>query len=106
MITEKELLDAIRQCEREPVTQSKISRLADFYIVYDHLFGEPYGSMYSEARQPENSKILTNGGSKFLHAVNGKDAEKVWQIIDELMDAVKALHPRMYDRIFEKIADI
>ena len=104
MITEKELMDAIRQCEKEPVTQSKISRLADFYIVYDHLFGEPYDSMYSGAGQPD-SKIFTKGGSMFLNSVNGKESEKVWAIMDELMDAVKVLQPRIYDSVMQKIQD-
>ncbi len=104
MITEKELMDAIRQCEREPVTQSKIAKLADFYIVYDHLFGEPYDAMYSGAGQPE-TVIQTNGGSEFLRVVDGKKADKVWLIIDELMEATKMLHPRMYDGVLRKIEE-
>ncbi len=105
MISEKELMDAIRQCEREPVTQSKIARLADFYIVYDHLFGEPYDAMYSGAGQTE-TVIHTNGESEFLRAVNGKKYDKVFLIIDELMEAVKVLHPRMHDGVLTKIYDI
>lgn len=105
MITEKELMDAIRQCEQEPITQSKIAKLADFYIIYDHLFGEPYGDMYSSAGHPE-TVIQTKGGSDFLRSVNGKDADKVWLIIDELMDATKALHPRMYDSVLMKIENV
>lgn len=106
MITEKELIDAIRQCEKEPVTQSKIARLADFYIVYDHLFGDPYGGDYYSAAKPPETTLTTNRGTEFLAAVDGKDAEKVWAIINELVDVVRALHPRVYDGVLEKLNNI
>lgn len=104
MITEKELLQAIQECEAEPITERKICKLADFYIIYDHLFGTPQ----TENRpQKQIEKVLeTNGDSDFLQAVNGKNAEKVLVIIDELLQATKALHPRMYDRILDKIQEI
>lgn len=105
MITERDLLQAIRECEAEPITAQKVSKLADLYIIYDHLFGEPYDAMYSGAGQPE-TVIQTNGGSEFLRVVDGKKADKVWLIIDELMEATKMLHPRMYDGVLRKIEEI
>lgn len=105
MITEKELLDAIQECESEPITLSKISKLADFYIIYDHLFGKPLESEYSQKSPPE--KVIETGGkSEFLKAVNGKKTEKVFDVLDELMEAIRALHPRMYDGVLQKISDI
>ena len=85
MVTERDLLDAMHQCEQEPITQSKISKLADFYIVYT---------------------IATSSDTEFLAAVNGKDVNKALKIIDELMETIKTLHPRMYDHIIEKLNDI
>ena len=77
MITEKDLLNAIKECEAEPITAQKVGKLADFYIIYDHLFGQPYNTIYSEAVKPEK-EIWTKGGSKFLLAINGKSPDKVW----------------------------
>ncbi len=105
MITEKELMDAIRQCEREPITQSKVAKLADFYIIYDHLFGEPNFEGYSYTNKVENI-IQTNSDTEFLVTVNGKNTEKVMAILDELMEACKILHPKMYNRVIQKINDI
>lgn len=104
MITEKELLKAIEECESEPITASKIGKLADFYVIYDHLFGEPFDAGYSYSSAIEKI-IETNGDSEFLKAVDGKKSEKVWAIMDELMTAVKTLHPRMYNRVIERITD-
>ena len=101
MITEKELLDAIRECESEPITLNKVGKLADFYILYDHLFGEP-DIGYSYASNAETT-IETSGNSVFLRTVNGKNADAVWTVIDELMDTIKVLHPRLYDSVLRKI---
>lgn len=105
MITEKELMEAIKECETEPVTLAKISKLADFYTVYDHLFGMPVDDGYSYAGNVENV-IQTNGDTEFLSTVNGKDAEKVLAVIDELLEAVKLLQPRMYDGVLRRLYEI
>ena len=105
MITEKELMEAIKECESEPITPAKVSKLADFYIIYEHLFGMPVKSAYSYAPSAEKV-IYTDGGNEFLQAVDGKDAEKVMAIIDELMEAVKILQPRMYDGVIRRLYEI
>lgn len=105
MITEKELDQYIEHCLQEPVTSNKRNILADLIIIKDYLFGEPIQSGYGYANKIEK-QIYTNGDTEFLAAVNGKDTEKVMAIMDELMEATKTLHPRMYDRVIEKISDI
>lgn len=103
MITERDLLQAIRECEAEPITAQKVSKLADLYIIYDHLFGEPMVAGYSYESKTANHIIETSGGTEFLEFVNGKETEKVMSVMDELMEAVKTLHPRMYDGVLRKI---
>ena len=46
------------------------------------------------------------GESEFLTAVNGKCGDAVWKIMEELMDAVKMLHPRMYESVLKKLNDL
>ena len=105
MITEKELIEAIEECEQDPITLSKIGKLADFYIVYDRLFGQKEDAFYSYKTNAEET-IRTNSGTEFLRAINGKSSEKVLAIVDELADAVKTLHPRMYDSLIEKLYNL
>lgn len=106
MITEKEVAEAIEECLQEPTTPAKREILADLIIIDDYLFGTPnYNQGYSHADKVE--RVVDIGGdSEFLQAVNGKDAEKVWMVIEELMEATKALHPRMYDSIIRQIEEI
>ena len=113
MITVRELIQAIRECESEPHTQSKMAKLADFYIIYDHLFGEDregvsyrYIDNYSSSPAPVEKIIEEKGDTEFLQAANGKSANGVLQILDELMEATKVLHPRMYDQVISRLKDL
>ena len=50
--------------------------------------------------------IETTGDSKFLKSVDGRKADKVWKLMDELVEAVKILHPRMYTTFIDKVQDL
>ena len=50
--------------------------------------------------------IETTGDSEFLKAVYGRKADKVWNLMDELVEAVKILHPRMYTTFIDKVQDL
>ena len=116
MITEKEVAQAIDECMREPVTGSKRSALADLIIIQDYLFGEPtrtaepqYMSFNSySAQQTEQVETIveTTGDSEFLKAVDGKRADRLWRLMDEFVEAVKILHPKMYSAFIDKIQDL
>ena len=117
MITEKEVAQAIEQCMQEPVTGNKRAVLADLIIIQDYLFGEPMQEreaqqamhMQSYSAPPAEQAetyIQTDGGSEFLKAVDGRKADKAWKLIDELVEAVKILHPRMYTTFIDKVQDL
>lgn len=117
MITEKEVEQAIKECLREPVTGNKRAVLADLIIIQDYLFGEPTRAQEAQQPMPMQSYsappveqvenyIQTNGDSEFLKAVDGRKADKVWKLMDELVDAVKILHPRMYMTFIDKVQDL
>ena len=117
MITEKEVEQAIKEYLREPVTGNKKAVLDDLIIIQDYLFGEPMQAQeaprpipmqsYSAPPMEQVEKYIeTNGDSEFLKAVDGRKADKVWKLIDELVEAVKILHPRMYTTFIDKVQDL
>ena len=117
MITEKEVEQAIKECLREPVTGNKRSVLADLIIIQDYLFGEtmqaheapqpmPLQSYSAPPMEQVENYIQTNGDSEFLKAVDGRKADKVWKLVDELVEAVKILRPRMYMTFIDKVQDL
>ena len=50
--------------------------------------------------------VETNGDREFIKAIDGRKAEKVWKLMDELVEAVKILHPRMYTTFIDKVQDL
>lgn len=117
MITEKEVAQAIEECMREPVTGNKRAVLADLIIIQDYLFGEPMQAQEVPQQMPMQSYsaqhmehvenyIQTTGDSEFLKAIDGRKADKVWKLMDELVEAVKILHPRMYTTFIDKVQDL
>ena len=117
MITEKEVEQAIQECMRDPITGNKRAVLADLIIIQDYLFGEPKRAQEVQQPMPMQSYsappmeqveiyVETNGDSEFLKAVDGRKAERVWKLINELVEAVKILHPRMYTTFIDKVQDL
>lgn len=79
--------------------------LASLYTIRDHLFPPTQDGpkSYSLASAPVASPIsapsfavTVSGDSDFLRAVSGKDGEAAWDVIDGLMDTLKAVNPRVY----------
>ena len=71
-------------------------------------YEEPYQQYSYSAPKIEQAEtyIETTGDSEFLKAVDGRKADKVWKLVDELVEAVKILHPRMYTTFIGKIQDL
>jgi hypothetical protein len=119
MITEKEVEQAIQECMRDPITGNKRAVLADLIIIQDYLFGEPTRAQevtqmpmpmqsYSAPQNLEQVEIYveTNGDSEFLKAVNDKKADRAWRLMNELVEAVRILHPNMYTSFIDKVLDL
>ena len=117
MITEKEVAQAIEQCMQEPVTGNKRAVLADLIIIQDYLFGEPTRAQEAQQQMPMQSYsappmeqveiyVETNGDSEFLKAVNDKKADRAWRLMNELVEAVRILHPNMYTSFIDKVLDL
>ena len=117
MITEKEVEQAIQECMRARVTGNKRAVHADLIIIQDYLFGEPTRAQEDPQPMPMQSYsappmeqveiyVETNGDSEFLKVVDGRKAERVWPLINELVETVKILHPRMYTTFIDKVQDL
>lgn len=98
MISRLELLQAIDECEQEPVTFQSCEKLATLYTVYDHLFADK-----TETKITAEKVIDKWGESDFLKTVAGKEAGEVWGLIDELVSSVQVLMPRLYEALLVKL---
>lgn len=95
MIDENELLDAMDECEKAPLTAAKCEKLACLYVIYDHLFGVKNAQ-----------KKTANKATPFFEAISDKDILQVLDVIDELMDGLSVIQPKLYEAFLTKISNI
>lgn len=110
MITKHDLAAAIAECQgrRNPDAATCI-KMAAFYTIRDHLFpqapekmGSETQERYSYAPAPE-ATVQIQSKSEFAEIINGKDQRDVWPIIDELMDTLQVIQPRLYNAVLQKL---
>lgn len=102
MFTRAELMDAIDEFDRGKHTIQNCEKLAAIYTVLDHLNEPVYDMGYSGDSKSE-AEIEVYGDSEFLKMVARKPPEKVWQLIDELVEALGVLNPRLQSNFLDKI---
>lgn len=109
----KEIDWAISELEAGNTTFSNCEKLAILYAVRDHLGGnEPmqyntYSRGYSQASAPVSIPLeLYDNRSDFLIAASRKDTAAVMEIMDELMDNLEVVNPRVYESVLRKIENL
>lgn len=102
----KEIEWAIAELEKEESSFPVYAKLANLYTVRDKMMGrsaqQPQVSAYSEAA-PILETIGRYGDSDFLKAVEGKNPERVWTIIDDFMDSLQVVNRRAYDNLVRRL---
>ena len=103
MITEKDLMEAIAECQgdRNPDANTCI-KLAAFYTIRREMYGtaEPMPTC-SYAEPP----VSYDSDSEFMSEIRDKNLDSVLPVIDELMDTLKVMMPRLYDGVMKKIRE-
>lgn len=111
MITQKDLQEAIAECEgqRNPNANTCI-KLAAFYTIQQHMFGQP-PETYSFASAENVVKSGTavvgyESGSEFSELINGMNLIDLMPIMDELMTTLQVVHPRLYEGVLRKLKNV
>ena len=111
MITEQDLQEAIAECQgqRNPNANTAI-KLAAFYTIRRELFGEEKDAGplpgYSYAAQPETASepmIQNDSDSEFARLIDGRPQKEIWPLMDEMMDTIHAIHPRLYRAVMDRL---
>ena len=99
MLTERDLLNAIEELEKAEPTYERCKKLVTFYTLYDYAYGEP------KNERVEEKVVNAYGESEFMKVINGKEAQKVWEVMDELMETLNVINPRLYRGVLVKLAE-
>ena len=102
MLTHSELTDAIDVLCAGKHTIQNCEKLAAIYTVRDHLYpSQPIEGGYSADNN--NNYVGLYGDTEFLTAISRKNPIDAWLLMDDLMQTLRAINPRLYDSVMRKI---
>lgn len=97
MLNIEEINKTILDLEQHDTTYAVCEKLSWLYIVRDHLTGQ---------QQKQPVPLSVSGDSEFLQTVDGKESTSVWSVMDDLMDTLKIVNPRVYESVMRKIKEL
>ena len=105
MITEKDLQEAIAECEgiRNPNANTCV-KLAAFYTIKKELFGEQTPApqySFSPPSQEQTTGYVSD--TEFGQMVSGMNHADVMAVMDELMTTLQIINPRLYNGVIRKL---
>ena len=109
MIKEQDLREAIAECEgiRNP-NSTTCMKLAAYYTILNQMNNqskEEAVPVYSFSSGP-TYEDLPYSNSEFSQEVMGKGIDKVFPVLDELMDALMVINPKLYQNTMTKLSDL
>lgn len=104
MITEKDLDEAIAECQgvRNPTSNTCI-KLASFLTIKKELFGGTLEEQPSYSFMAERKGASYSSDTDFGKLVYEKNTEEILEIMDDAMSALSVLNPPLYQSILRKI---
>ena len=94
MISIEQLNGEIAILEEEVPTHVIMQKLANLYIVRDHI----------SVGQPVKEEVYTSyGDTEFLQTLKGKNLRNVMLKIDELMTTLYVLNPKLYQSVIDEL---
>ena len=107
MITQHDLDTAIAECQGKQNPDSKTCiMLAAFYTIKREMFGDAEKIQHldqSFAPAPVRNMVEIDSDSEFARAVNGMPLDEFLPIINELMQTLEIIQPRLYDAVMAKL---
>ena len=90
-----EINGEIAKLEKQPASYATIERLAWLYVVRDHLATSPASSV--------TGNEIPQGKSDYYCACAGKSINEIMGVMDELMNVLMVMHPRLYSAVLTKL---
>lgn len=99
MISIDEINAEIAKLEAQNQTYQTIEKLAALYTVRDH-------HVISERPAPAGTApVKVEASSPFLSLCSGEPVCEIMAVMDELMDTLQVLMPRLYDSVMRKLQE-
>lgn len=107
MLSEHDLLSEIDKYNaKADLTPNECIKLAAFYTILNcqYPIEQPAPQSMSMANEEPVEKLIhVDGNSDFFVAIDGRNATEMWKLMDELMDAISVVNPKLYESVMRKI---
>ena len=102
MIKKEDLLEAIAECQgqRNP-NANTCYKLASYYTILDHFDEDKVEELpqYSFAPPP----VFYESDTEFGRRIQNLDTYEVLAVMDELMETLSVINPRLYNGVMRKL---
>ena len=93
----------IAEWEAKELTFVVVERLAWLYIVRDNALMK----VKEEGEEPVvMPTVAISSGSEFMEACSKANPSKLWSVLDETMETLKLVQPRLYDAVLRNIREL
>lgn len=92
----------IAEWEAKELTFVVVERLAWLYVVRDHIL------MNIKTEEPEPvimPAVAISSGSEFMETCSKADPINMWATLDDLMNTIQLLQPKLYQATIDKIRE-
>lgn len=103
MMDLEEIEKAIEEHEQMRTSLQACERLAWLYIVRDHLSNKDNSV---KDNSPTSERNIDVAESEFGKLIRSKSQERVMAVIEELMQTIEVINPRLYAGTIQRIKDI
>jgi hypothetical protein len=105
LITEQDLKSAIAECQgqRNPNANTCI-KLAAYLTIQKELYGSQ--EVVEIPQYSYAPAISYQSDSEFSRLIEGKNIDDVMPVLDELLEAVQVVNPRLYEGFLRKLREI
>lgn len=106
MYTDAELTTAIEELEQGRHTIQNVAKLAALYTVRNNLQGSeiPLFRYSQDAEREKKDCVGLYGDSDFLKRIHGKNTEEMWLMMDDVMNSICMLNPRLYNSVINRLS--
>lgn len=105
MLSRQSILQAIEECENSADSFQNCQKLATLFTIYDHLYGEQKETQVSVRETIIENYSDSYGDNEFMSLIAGKNADKVWSVMNELMQTLQAIQPSLYSAVLRKLRE-
>ena len=110
MFRKAELEDAINQLQEGRHSIQNVEKIAAIYTLMDHMYpvkeSMPAIERGYSGDNMIDEKINVHGDSEFMRLIDGKPFDKAIDLIDELIQTISVLHPKLYNSFIERLEEL